>query len=163
MDKNTSRNVALSGVFIAIAVVFGTFSIPVIGAKMSPVQHFINIVSAVTLGPSNAVLNAFVASLLRNILGTGSLLAFPGSMVGALISGLFFKKFKKIISALIGEVIGTGILGALLAYPVAVLLMGKESAIFVYIIPFLISCSGGAVMAYIFLQVPVVKKVLVRR
>lgn len=160
MDKNLSRKIALSGLFVAIAVVFGTFSIPLFGAKMSPVQHFINVVSAVILGPLYAVLNAFIVSLLRNILGTGSLLAFPGSMVGALISGVMFKRFKKVGAALIGEVIGTGILGAFLAYPVAALLMGKEVAVFVYVIPFLISCTGGAIGAYIFLRIPIVKKFL---
>ncbi len=162
MDRNLSRNIALSGVLIAIAVVFGTFSLPVFGAKMSPVQHFINVVSAVVLGPGYAVVNAFIASLLRNILGTGSLLAFPGSMVGAFLAGLLFKKFRKLEMALVGEVVGTGILGAFLAYPVAVLLMGKQSAVFVYVVPFLISCSGGAVIAYIFLKIPVVKSLLLK-
>ena len=94
MNKDISRKAALSGLLIAIAVVFGTFSIPIFGAKMSPVQHFINVVSAVLLGPGYAVGNAFIASLLRNILGTGSLLAFPGSMAGAFLSGILFSKFK---------------------------------------------------------------------
>lgn len=162
MNKDISRKAALSGLLIAIAVVFGTFSIPIFGAKMSPVQHFINVVSAVVLGPGYAVGNAFIASLLRNILGTGSLLAFPGSMAGAFLSGLLFSKFRKLEMALAGEVIGTGILGALLAYPVAALLMGKESAVFVYVIPFLISCTGGAIMAYAFLKVPVVRNFLLK-
>ena len=162
MNKDISRKAALSGLLIAIAVVFGTFSMPIFGAKMSPVQHFINVVSAVLLGPGYAVGNAFIASLLRNILGTGSLLAFPGSMAGALLSGLLFSKFRKLEMALAGEVIGTGILGALLAYPVAALLMGKESAVFVYVIPFLISCTGGAIMAYVFLKVPVVRRLLLK-
>ncbi len=43
---------------------------------------------------------AFVTSLIRNLMGTGSLLAFPGSI------------------------------GGLLCYPVATLLMGKEAALF---------------------------------
>ena len=162
MNKDISRKAALSGLLIAIAVVFGTFSIPIFGAKMSPVQHFINVVSAVVLGPGYAVGNAFIASLLRNILGTGSLLAFPGSMAGAFLSGLLFSKFRKLEMALAGEVIGTGILGALLAYPVAALLMGKESAVFVYVIPFLISCTGGTIMAYAFLKVPVVRNFLLK-
>ena len=162
MNKDISRKAALSGLLIAIAVVFGTFSIPIFGAKMSPVQHFINVVSAVVLGPGYAVGNAFIASLLRNILGTGSLLAFPGSMAGAFLSGLLFSKFRKLEMALAGEVIGTGILGALLAYPVAALLMGKESAVFVYVIPFLISCTGGSIMAYAFLKVPVVRNFLLK-
>ena len=162
MNRDISRKAALSGLLIAIAVVFGTFSIPIFGAKMSPVQHFINVVSAVLLGPGYAVGNAFIASLLRNILGTGSLLAFPGSMAGAFLSGLLFSRFRKLEMALAGEVIGTGILGALLAYPVAALLMGKESAVFVYVIPFLISCTGGAIMAYGFLKVPVVRRLLLK-
>ena len=162
MNKDISRKAALSGLLIAIAVVFGTFSIPIFGAKMSPVQHFINVVSAVLLGPGYAVGNAFIASLLRNILGTGSLLAFPGSMAGAFLSGLLFSRFRKLAMALAGEVIGTGILGALLAYPVAALLMGKESAVFVYVIPFLISCTGGAIMAYAFLKFPIVRRLLLK-
>lgn len=162
MDRDISRKAALSGLLIAIAVVFGTFSIPIFGAKMSPVQHFINVVSAVLLGPGYAVGNAFIASLLRNILGTGSLLAFPGSMAGAFLSGLLFSRFRKLEMALAGEVIGTGILGALLAYPVAALLMGKESAVFVYVIPFLISCTGGAIMAYAFLKFPIVRRLLLK-
>lgn len=162
MDRDISRKAALSGLLIAIAVVFGTFSIPIFGAKMSPVQHFINVVSAVVLGPGYAVGNAFIASLLRNILGTGSLLAFPGSMAGAFLSGLLFSRFRKLEMALAGEVIGTCILGALLAYPVAALLMGKESAVFVYVIPFLISCTGGAIMAYAFLKFPIVRRLLLK-
>ena len=162
MNRDISRKAALSGLLIAIAVVFGTFSIPIFGAKMSPVQHFINVVSAVLLGPGYAVGNAFIASLLRNILGTGSLLAFPGSMAGAFLSGLLFSRFRKLEMALAGEVIGTGILGALLAYPVAALLMGKESAVFVYVIPFLISCTGGAIMAYAFLKFPIVRRLLLK-
>ena len=162
MNKDISRKAALSGLLIAIAVVFGTFSIPIFGAKMSSVQHFINVVSAVLLGPGYAVGNAFIASLLRNILGTGSLLAFPGSMAGAFLSGLLFSRFRKLEMALAGEVIGTGILGALLAYPVAALLMGKESAVFVYVIPFLISCTGGAIMAYAFLKFPIVRRLLLK-
>lgn len=110
--KSKAQKIALSGILIALAVVFGTFSIPIGAAKISPIQHFVNVVGAVTLGPIYAVANAFLASLIRNILGTGSLLAFPGSMIGALLSGIIYKKIKILISAVIGEVIGTGILGA---------------------------------------------------
>lgn len=160
-EKSKAEKIALSGVLISIAVIFGTFSIPIGVAKISPVQHFVNVVGAITLGPIYALANAFVASLIRNVLGTGSLLAFPGSMVGALVSGILYKKFRKLITAVIGEVIGTGILGALLAYPIASLVLGKEAALFVYIMPFTLSCSAGAVIAYIFLKIPIVEKTLI--
>lgn len=158
--NNLTYKLALSGLLIGIATILGTFSIPILGAKVSPVQHFINVISGITLGPAFAVGNAFVASLLRNILGTGSLLAFPGSMIGALLAGLIYKKFKSSLGAVIGEVIGTGILGAILAYPVASLILGKESSLFLYIVPFSSSCIVGAIIAYMFMSVPAIKSVL---
>ena len=93
---------------------------------------------------------AFVASLIRNLLGLGSLLAFPGSMIGALLCGLMYWKVKKIIPTLIAEVFGTGILGGLCAYPMAILFMGKTAgdiAFYAYVIPFLVSTAGGAIIS----------------
>ncbi len=160
-EKSKAQKIALSGVLIGLAVVFGTFSIPIGVAKISPVQHFVNVVGAITLGPLYAVANAFVASLIRNILGTGSLLAFPGSMVGALLAGILYKNLKKIITAAVGEIIGTGILGALLAYPIAKFFMGKEGAIFMFVSPFIMSCTAGALIGYFFLKIPVIRSTLI--
>ena len=95
-----------------------------------------------------------MASLLRNLLGLGSLMAFPGSMFGALLCGLVFHKTKKLLPTLVGEVFGTSILGGLCAYPVAILLMGKSAgdiAFYAYIVPFLVSTAGGAVIAGVLL------------
>ena len=160
-EKSKAQKIALSGVLIGISVIFGTFSIPIGIAKISPVQHFVNVVGAITLGPIYAVLNAFITSLIRNMMGTGTLLAFPGSMVGALLAGILYKKFRKPIIAVIGEVIGTGILGALLAYPIAAIILGKEVALFAYIIPFTMSCSVGAVIAYFFIKIPIIRGILI--
>ena len=160
--EKTTQKIVLSWILIAIATVLGTFSIPVIGAKASPVQHFVNVIAGITLGPVYGVACAFVAALLRNILGTGSLLAFPGSMVGVFLAALLYKKFKKIELAVIGEVIGTGIIGALLAYPVATVLLGKEVALFVYVIPFSLSSIIGSIIAYIILKVKVIREFLLK-
>lgn len=160
--EKTTQKIVLSGILIAIATVLGTFSIPVLGAKASPVQHFVNVIAGITLGPVYGVACAFVSSLLRNILGTGSLLAFPGSMVGVFLAALLYKKFKKIELAVIGEVIGTGIIGALLAYPVATVLLGKEVALFVYVIPFSLSSIIGSIIAYIILKVKVIREFLLK-
>ncbi len=162
-EKSKAEKIALSGVLIGMAVIFGTFSIPVGAAKISPVQHFVNVVGAVTLGPVYAMCNAFIASLIRNLLGTGSILAFPGSMVGALLSGILYKKFKRILVGVIGEVIGTGILGALLAYPLAAAFLGKEGAAIMFVVPFMLSCSAGAIIAYVFLKIPVIEHTLINR
>lgn len=169
-SSNTVKNnqsmvykLTLSGLFIAFGTVTGSvFYIPFLGGKMFPVQHFLNVVAAVVLGPFYGVANAFCISLLRNILGTGSILAFPGSMVGAFLAGIVYKKFKNIYLTALGEFIGTGILGALIAYPMATMVLGKKVAAFAYVFPFSLSCAGGAILAVILLSVPVIRKVIKR-
>jgi len=55
---------------------------------------------------------------------------------------------------LVSEVLGTAILGGLCAYPIAILFMGVkagEIAFYAYIIPFLVSTVGGAVISAVLL------------
>ena len=148
--KTNTKKIALSGVLCAVAVVGSMFSFPVFGSKCAPVQHMVNVLCAVLLGPWYGVAVAFVASLLRNLLGLGSLMAFPGSMCGALLCGIVYHKTKNLLATLAGEVFGTGIIGGLLAWPVAVFLMGKAAgdiAFYAYIVPFLVSTVGGSIIA----------------
>ena len=153
--KNLSvKKLALAGMLCALAVVGSVFSFPIFGSKCAPVQHMVNILCAVLLGPYWGLGVAFVASLLRNLLGLGSLMAFPGSMFGALLCGVVYHKTQKLLPTLGGEVFGTSILGGLCAYPVAILLMGKSAgdiAFYAYIVPFLVSTAGGAVIAGVLL------------
>ena len=110
----------------------------------------VNILCAVLLGPWYGVAVAFGASLIRNLMGLGSILAFPGSMFGALLCGIAYWKTKNIPLTLFAEVFGTGIIGGLCAYPVAIFLMGVsagEVAFYAYIIPFLVSTAGGALLS----------------
>ena len=111
MKEKNIRKLTIAGVLVAVAVVGSLFSIPVFGAKCSPVQHMVNVLGAVLLGPGYAVGMAFAAALIRNLLGLGSLLAFPGSMIGALLCGVAFWKSKNLPLTLIAEVFGTGIIG----------------------------------------------------
>lgn len=152
MKKVNVKKLAVAALFCAVAVVGSLFSFPIFGSKCSPVQHMVNILCAVLLGPGYGVGAAFAASLIRNLLGLGSLMAFPGSMFGALLCGLVYWKSKNIMATLLGEVFGTSVLGGLCAYPVAIFLMGKSAAdiaFYAYIIPFLISTAVGAVIATI--------------
>lgn len=120
----TTHKLALAGVLCAVAVVGSLLSFPVLGSKCAPVQHMVNILCAVVLGPWYGVGVAFVASLVRNILGIGSLMAFPGSMCGALLCGVAFWKSKNLPLTLIAEVFGTGIIGGFAATPSRKYLMG---------------------------------------
>lgn len=153
-QNNTTKKLALAGVLTALAIVGSFISVPVAGSKCAPVQHMVNILAAVTLGPAWGVGIAFCASLLRNLLGLGSFMAFPGSMVGALCCGLVYKKCHILSLTCLAEAIGTGFLGALAAYPVALYLMGIAPAgLFVYVVPFLISTVAGSILAFILITV----------
>ena len=150
MIKTNTKKLAIAGVFCAVAVVGSLFSFPVFGSKCSPVQHMVNILCAVLLGPGYGVGVAFAASLIRNMLSLGSLMAFTGSMFGALVCGLVYRRTKNILGTLIGEVFGTAILGGLCAYPIAILFMGigaADVAFYAYIIPFFISTAAGAIIS----------------
>ena len=148
--KTNSKKLALAGVLCAVAVVGSMLQFPVFGSQCAPVQHMVNVICAVFLGPGYGVAVAFLASLLRNIFGLGSLLAFPGSMCGALLCGLVYWNTRNLPATLAGEVFGTGIIGGLAAYPVAVLFMNVSAAavaFYAYIIPFLISTVAGSILA----------------
>lgn len=145
----STKKLAISGLLAAVGVATSTFYIPVGAAKCFPIQSMINILSGIILGPAYAVGVAFVTSTLRILLGTGSFLAYPGSLIGALCCGLLYKHFKKLYMAYLGEIIGTGILGALAAYPVVTLLLSKQAALFTYVIPFTLSSLGGAAISIV--------------
>jgi energy coupling factor transporter S component ThiW len=150
----------------AMLIAIGTLSsnvlfIPIGFTKVFPIQHFLNVLSAVLLGPIYAVGQALCVSILRNIMGTGSIFAFPGSMVGALLAGLLFMKTKKIYMAFFGEVIGTGIIGAMLAYPIATLLLGQNATVFGFVPLFIFSSIAGALIGWMILSIFLKKKVAI--
>jgi energy coupling factor transporter S component ThiW len=158
---NRTNKLTLTAMMIAVGTVSSSFvAIPIGFTKVFPVQHFLNVLSAVLLGPYYAVAQAFGVSLIRNIMGTGSLFAFPGSMAGALLASLLFLKFKRIYMAFIGEVIGTGIIGAILCYPIATLLMGREATLFGFIPLFIFSSFVGALLGFVLLSLFLKNRVL---
>ena len=79
------KRLAVSGMLTALAVALSGFSIPIGASRCFPAQHLVNVIAGVFLGPVYGTGIAFCTSLARNIIGTGSLLAFPGSMVGAAV------------------------------------------------------------------------------
>ena len=149
------REMAMTGLLAGLAVVGGALIvIPTPFARCVPVQHMVNVLCAVLLGPRCGTTAAFIASTLRNILGIGTLVAYPGSMCGAMLSALLYARFHTLKAAIIGEIFGTGILGALLSYPVSAYLLGNAGlAVFTFVVPFLVSTSAGAISAGILLSI----------
>lgn len=149
-----TKDVARAVILVAIAVALSPFFIPVGISKIFPAQHMVNVLSAVMLGPAYAVGIAFFAGIIRNMLGLGTLLAFPGGMIGALLAGLAFRMYKNIYWAGFGEVVGTGLLGALAsAWIVGPLFMGKSMAVVTLIVAFSVSTLGGTIIGLIALKI----------
>ncbi len=144
-----SKKLTTASLLTAIGVVSAhIIYFPIGVSKAFPVQHGINLLTVVLFGPGYAVAVAFVISLIRNLLGTGSLLAFPGSMIGAFLAGILYKRTKNYFYAMAGEVFGTGIIGAIVSYPVAKYFIGKEAAIFGFVVPFVLSSLVGVIIGY---------------
>lgn len=155
--KINIRKLAMAAVLTAIAVVGSMFSFPFLGSKCSPVQHLVNIIGGVYLGPWYSLGAAFCASLIRNITGLGTPMAFPGSMVGAFLSGVMFHWIFKnkplsvrLPSAYIGELFGTSVIGGMLSFPLAYFVLDNTAAtLFGFVFPFFVSSVVGTVIAAI--------------
>ena len=151
--KVDTKKLTIAAMLISIGVVLGNIVyIPVGVSKCFPIQHTINILSAILMGPFYSTGIAFSISLLRNMLGTGSLLAFPGSMIGAFLAGILYKETKNKYITALGEIVGTGIIGGLIAFPIAKYIMGKEIAALFFVYPFLLSTVGGTIIGLAILK-----------
>ena len=88
-----TRKVAYAVVLVAIGVALAPYtSFPIGIAKVNPTQHFVNVLGAVLLGPWWAMTIAGVIGVIRNVMGVGTLLAFPGGMIGALLAGFLYRR-----------------------------------------------------------------------
>ncbi|MGE7944668.1 energy coupling factor transporter S component ThiW [Lysinibacillus xylanilyticus] len=144
------RKLTIMALLVAIAVAGSTFvSIPTGIARAYPVQHAINVIGAIILGPVPTVMVAFVTAIIRILTGTGSLLAIPGSVIGALFASLAYKYSGKMWLAGVGEIFGTGIIASLIAVPYAHLLMGTSVAALFFMPAFLTSSTIGAVLGIV--------------
>ena len=152
--QSTTRQAAYAVVLVAIGVILGEFlSIPVGIAKIFPGQHFINVLGAVLLGPWWAVAIAAIVGIIRNTLGSGTLLAFPGGMIGAFIAGYVYRYTRNVYLTALGEIIGTGIIAAVVsALFVAPVFMGKTMAMSLLIASFLGSTVVGSVIGVLALR-----------
>lgn len=148
-----TKQLMLMAMFVAIAVAGSTFvSFPAGVARAYPVQHAINVMAAILFGPVPAVVIAFLTGAVRILTGTGSLLAFPGGMIGAFLAGILYMVSGKVWLAAVGEIIGTGIIASLVAVPYARVLMGTEAAAFFFMPAFLVSSISGALMGVLLMS-----------
>lgn len=146
-DNASFRKWILAALLTAAGVLLSPLlSFPLGVTRAFPLQHMINIFLAVLCG------SRYSTSVIRNLLGTGSLLAFPGSMVGAFLSGFLYSRLHTMWAAVLGEFVGTSLIGGLLSYPIAALFMGSSKGALFYVSLFSISCGAGCVIAYVVLK-----------
>ena len=148
--KQTLRMTVLA-MLIALGVVISPF-LRVEG--MCPMAHFINIVCSVLMGPWYSLLCATLIGIIRMLMMGIPPIALTGAVFGAFLSGVFYRLSKgNILFAVVGEVFGTGIIGAIASYPVMSILWGKEGLSWLFYVPsFICGTLIGGSIALVFLK-----------
>ena len=147
--------VVLKLVVLALLVALGVVISPILRVEgMCPMAHLINIICSVLLGPWYSLLCAALIGILRMLIMGIPPLALTGAVFGAFLSGVFYRVSKgKIIFAVLGEIFGTGIIGALASYPVMTVFWSKTGISWLFYVPsFICGTLIGGSIAYIFLR-----------
>ena len=150
-----SHTKLLRMVFMGMMIALGVVISPILRVEgMCPMAHLINITCAVMLGPLEAFICAFLIGIIRMALMGIPPLALTGAIFGAALSGILYRASKgKIAVACLGEIIGTGIIGAIASYPVMSILWEKEGLSWLFYVPsFICGTLIGGSIAYLFLK-----------
>jgi len=156
-------------VVMAMLIAVGVVISPLLRVEgMCPMAHLINITAAVLLGPVDAFIVAVLIGIIR-MCGMGiPPLALTGAVFGATLSGILYKVSKgKIWAAVLGEIIGTGIIGAIVSYPVMTYICGREGLTWLFYVPSftcgtLIGGSIAAILLYRLQSIGVLKKMQIK-
>ena len=145
----------LKMIVLSMLIALGVVISPILRVEgMCPMAHFINIVCSVFLGPWYSLLCATLIGVIRMTTMGIPPIALTGAIFGAFLSGVFYRMSKgKIIFAVLGEIIGTGIIGAILSYPVMSFIWGKEGLSLLFYVPsFICGTLIGGSIAFVFLR-----------
>ena len=136
MKNRSVQKLAIAGAFCALAVVGSMFlTFPVFGSKCAPVQHMVNILCAVFLGPWYGCASAFLCGVMRMMTGR-TIQAVAGAVFGPILGGLLWQKTGNVYLVFVGEVVGTGFCGAMAAYPLMKWFYALDAQSPFYYIPF---------------------------
>ena len=143
-------------VFMGMMIALGVVISPILRVEgMCPMAHLINITCAVLLGPLEAFICALLIGIIRMTIMGIPPLALTGAIFGATLSGLLYRASQGRLSfACLGEVIGTGIIGAIISYPVMALLWGRSGLTWMFYVPsFIAGTLIGGSIAFVLLSV----------
>ena len=153
MEKQRMKTFRM--VFLAMMVAIGVVISPILRIEgMCPTAHLINITCSVFMGPWYSLLCACMIGVIRMMFMGIPPLALTGAVFGAFLSGMLYRLSKgKLVCAFIGEVIGTGIIGAIVSYPVMTLIWGRTGLTWFFYVPsFIAGTLIGGSLAFIFLK-----------
>lgn len=154
-EKMNNHQRLLKLVFVAMMVAIGVVISPILRVEgMCPMQHLINVTCAVLMGPWYALLCAVLIGIIRMATMGITPLALTGAIFGAFLSGMLYRLSKgRLIFAFLGEVFGTGIIGAIVSYPVMTFLWGRTGLTWFFYVPsFIAGTLIGGSIAFIFLK-----------
>lgn len=146
-----TKKLILTAVIAAIGFILTPiFRIP---GYAAPMQHLINVAGVVILGPVYGFACSTLLTVMKLFIMGEDLFSIPGGLIGAFLAALLFWKTHKISFAVIGEIFGTGILGALCSYPLSAFVYGNAGvSLFTYIPAFTISTCFGSICAVVLLK-----------
>lgn len=148
MNRKTNvKKLVFSAMLACLSYVISSF---VYFPRMAPFQHMFNVVAAVFVGPVWGFASAAMTGLMRMILGGRTIQALVGAVVGAFLAGLLYRITKKAAAAVAGEIIGTGILSAIMVYPLMVKFYGlaPELPFWTFIPSYVPSSAVGACLGF---------------
>lgn len=151
---NRSKHL-LKMITLSMLVALGVVISPILRVEgMCPMAHLINIVCSVFLGPWYSLLCATLIGVIRMATMGIPPIALTGAVFGAFLSGVFYRMSGgKLLFAVLGEIIGTGIIGAIASYPVMTFFWGKEGLSWLFYVPsFICGTLIGGSIAYLFLR-----------
>lgn len=173
METTYIKKIALTIVFSALGVVISPFSwFVVFGTKANPTQHMINAILGILLGPAWAALAAIFVGTIRNMLGMGTVYAFPGGIPGGIVVGVVYWALKRLkrsekirLMAALTEPIGTLLIGVPLALFLVAPWLGtqnllalttQEGALLAFLIfgaGWALSCIPGSIIGFVIILI----------
>ena len=159
------KNRLIKRTFRAMMIAIGVVISPILRVEgMCPMAHLINIVCSVMMGPWYSLVCATLIGIIRMMFMGIPPLALTGAVFGAFLSGMLYRvSGGRMIFAVVGEVIGTGIIGAIVSYPVMAFLMGRGGLSLMFYVPsFICGTLIGGSVAFIFLKYLNKAKMLVK-
>jgi len=131
LSVSAAKRLSLFIVLVSLGVIIAPLVwFPFFTTKAYPGQHLINALAGVMLGPWWAAAAAILIGVIRNILGIGTIYAFPGGIPGGIVVGLVYLLTRRSkrpairYLATLTEPIGTVLIGGTLSLAVIAPIIG---------------------------------------